>query len=96
MDLFNQPHVYFSLGRKRLTDEEIQQLKEESNDQASGGTGIRHSFTSEIIINKCLKKKNKILTSEFIKSQRSKGDKSKLITHSHSYSSSHLGDKATE
>lgn len=29
---------YFSLGRKRLTDEEIQQLKEESNDQTSEGT----------------------------------------------------------
>lgn len=28
---------YFSLGRRRLTDEEIQQLKEESNDQASEG-----------------------------------------------------------
>lgn len=37
---------YFSLGRKRLTDEEIQQLKEESNDQAS--EGMIHSLRTKL------------------------------------------------
>ena len=40
-----RPLLYFSLGRKRLSDEEIEQLKEESYDQLS--EGMIHSLRTK-------------------------------------------------